>query len=124
MPILGTFEYVTLISAVIISFGLAHTGVVKGHVAVDLIMRRFPERVQGVIEAVTTLVALVVFAIVTWRLAQFGFQNYRLDLATETMAIPLYPFNLMIAFGFFVLLFVLISDILKSIKKAVGNERL
>jgi TRAP-type mannitol/chloroaromatic compound transport system permease small subunit len=118
-PILGTYEYVELISAVIISFGLAHTGVVKGHVAVDLVMRRFSERVQAAVGAVITTIALGVFVVVTWRLAQFGYQNYRLELATETMDIPLFPFNFMIAFGFLVLLLVLISELIQSILKAV-----
>ena len=119
MTILGTYEYVELISAVIISFGLAHTGVIKGHVAVDLVLRRFSERAQAVVETIIAILALGVCGIVTWRLAQFGYQNFKLNLATETMAIPLYPFNLMIAFGFLVFLFVLISDIMKSIAKAV-----
>jgi len=117
--VLGTFEYVELISAVIISFGLAHTGVIKAHVAVDLVMRRFSERIQAAVETILNIVALGFFGIVTWRLVQFGNQNFRLHLATESMAIPLYPFNYMISFGFFVLLFVIVSDIINSIAKVV-----
>jgi TRAP-type C4-dicarboxylate transport system permease small subunit len=116
-PILGAYEYVKLISAVIISFGLAHTGVVKGHVAVDLFMRRFSERIQAVVDSIVTTVVLGIVAIVTWGLAKFAYQNFKLHVATESMEIPLYPFIFIISFGFFVFFFVLFSDILNSIAK-------
>ncbi|MFV0439038.1 MAG: TRAP transporter small permease subunit [Desulfopila sp.] len=119
IPILGTYEYVTLTSAVVIAFGLAHTMVVKGHVAVDLVMRRFSRKVQAIVETITGILTLGIFAIVTWRLVQFGFHNYTMHLATETMDIPLYPFNFMIAFGFFLLLFVLVNNIIKSMAEVV-----
>jgi TRAP-type C4-dicarboxylate transport system permease small subunit len=119
IPLLGTYEYVTLISSVIISFGLAHTGVIKGHVAVDLVMRRFSERTQAVVGSITNIIALVVFGIVTWRLARYAYDNFRLHVATETMNIPIYPFITLISFGSFVFLFVLINEMINSIAKVV-----
>jgi TRAP-type C4-dicarboxylate transport system permease small subunit len=116
-PILGAYEYVQLISAVIISFGLAHTGVIKGHVAVDLFMRRFPERIQAVVDTIITTVVLGIVGIVTWGLAKFAYQNFRQHVATESMEIPLYPFIFIISFGFFVLFFVLLNDIVNAIAK-------
>lgn len=119
MPILGTHEYVQMISSVIVAFGLAYTGVINGHVAVDLVMRRFPERIQAAVDCITTTLTLVVLGLVTWWLARFAHHNFKLNIATETMEIPLYIFIAMISFGFFVLLFVFINDIIKSLAKLV-----
>lgn len=116
-PVLGAYEYVKLISAVIISLGLAHTGVVKGHVAVDLFMRRFSERTQAVVDSVITTVVLGIVGIITWGLAKFAYQNFKMNVATESMEIPLYPFIFILSFGFFVFFFVLFNDIINSIAK-------
>lgn len=116
-PFLGAYEYVELISAVIISFGLAHTGVIKGHVAVDLFMRRFPERIQAVVDTIVTTMVLGAVGTIAWGLAKFAYQNFRQNVATESMEIPLYPFIFIISFGFFVLFFVLLNDIVNSIAK-------
>ena len=120
-PILGTFEYVTLISTVIISFGLAHTGVIKGHVAVDLVMRRFPERFQEIVSAVTNIIALIIFGVITRALAKYAYDNYKMNVATETMNIPLYPFIYVIAFGFLVYLLVILVEIINSISKVINK---
>jgi TRAP-type C4-dicarboxylate transport system permease small subunit len=118
-PILGAFEYVTLISSVMISFGLAHTGVIKGHVAVDLVMQRFSERTQAVVNSIITIVTFSIFGIVTWWLAKFAYHNYKLNIATETMEIPLHPFIFVISFGCLVFLFVLLNEIINSLAKVV-----
>ncbi|MBN2060354.1 MAG: TRAP transporter small permease [Deltaproteobacteria bacterium] len=115
MPILGAHEYVTLISTVIISFGLAHTGVIKGHVAVDLVMRRFSERTQAIVSSITGIVAIIIFAIIMWWMAKYGYNNFKLNLATETMEIPIYPFIFVISFGFLIYLIVLIVEFFNSI---------
>ena len=117
MPILGTYEYVKLISSIIISFGLAYTGVIKGHVAVDLVMRRFSERTQEVVNSITNILAICVFGPVTWWLAKYAYDNFRLNVATETMNIAIYPFIFMISFGSFVFLFVLLNEVINSIVK-------
>ncbi|MBW1614008.1 MAG: TRAP transporter small permease subunit, partial [Deltaproteobacteria bacterium] len=43
-PIPGTYEIVALLGAVAVSFAMAHTLAVKGHVAVSLIVQMFPKR--------------------------------------------------------------------------------
>ena len=118
-PILGTFEYVTLISSVLISFGLAHTMVIKGHVAVDLVMRRFSKRTQAIVDSIMSILALYVFGTVTWAVAKYAYQNFKNNVATETMEVPLYPFNFLVSFGLLIFLFVLLNEIILSITKAV-----
>ncbi len=118
-PILGTFEYVCFLAAVIISFALAHCFIQKGHVAVELIVRRFSERTQAIIDTATGILSLVTFGIITWQCGAFATRMMGLGLETETMEIPLYPFIYGVTFGFLVFLIALLLDLFKSLAKAV-----
>lgn len=119
LPILGTFEYVTLLSSIAISFGLAYTAIIGGHVAVDLVMRRFSQRVQMIVDSITGIVALGVFAVIIWWIAVYAYNNYKIGLVTETMEIPLYPFMYGISFGFLIFSLVLLTEVIRSVMKAV-----
>ena len=48
--ILGTVEVSEFMLVILIFFALAHTEVLNGHVKVDLVLSRFGERVQGLLE--------------------------------------------------------------------------
>jgi len=93
--------------------------VIKGHVAVALVMQRFSERTQAVVNSIITIVTFSIFGIVAWWLAKFAYHNYKLNIATETMEIPLHPFIFVISFGCLVFLFVLLNEIINSLAKVV-----
>lgn len=48
-------------------FALAYTLRHEGHVTIDFVVRRFPERVQSILKVVTDCLALVLVAYLTWR---------------------------------------------------------
>ena len=118
-PILGTFEYVCFLAAVIISFALAYCSIQKGHVAVELIVRRFSERTQAIIDTATGILSLGTFGIITWQCGAFATRMWHLGLETETMEMPLFPVLYGLTFGFLVFLMTLLIDLFKSLAKAV-----
>ena len=66
-PIPGTYELVCFMGAVAVAFAMAHTSVQKGHVAVSLVVRLLPKRVQGLIDTVTGCFGFIFFALIAWR---------------------------------------------------------
>ena len=62
-PIPGTYEIVGLLGAVFISFSLARTSVDQGHIAVDFLVQRFPQRLQHAVEAINTGICALLFTV-------------------------------------------------------------
>ncbi|OQY15774.1 MAG: hypothetical protein B6I32_05735 [Desulfobacterium sp. 4572_20] len=62
-PIPGTYEIVALLGAVAVSFAMAHTLAVKGHVAVSLIVQMFPKRLQGIVESFISIFGIILYLV-------------------------------------------------------------
>ena len=57
LPIPGTYELVCFLGSVAVSFAMARTSMKKGHVAVSLIVRLLNQRIQLIIESITTFLS-------------------------------------------------------------------
>ena len=66
-PIPGTYELVCFLGTVAVSFAMARTTLDKGHVAVSLLVRLLPARVESLINTLTTFLALILFAVLPGR---------------------------------------------------------
>lgn len=98
-PIPGTYEIVGLLGAVFVSFSLARTSVDQGHIAVDFLVQRLPQRWQYAVEAVNAGICALLFTVICRQCVL-----YALDLKTSgevsmTLQIPIHPFVLGIALG-------------------------
>jgi TRAP-type C4-dicarboxylate transport system permease small subunit len=65
-PITGTPEIACLLMIIIVFPALAWAALEGKHIKVDFIMDRFPQRVQVIVDSIMILVALGIFAIITW----------------------------------------------------------
>lgn len=120
-PIPGTYELVSFLGSVGVSLAMAHTTVEKGHVAVSLIVDLFPQRVQAIIETITSLFAFILFGLLTWRSILFAHELRVSGEVSLTLELPFYPFVYGIAFGAAVVCLLLITDISKSIKTVTSS---
>jgi TRAP-type C4-dicarboxylate transport system permease small subunit len=66
-PILGANEGNTYLQVVLVSFGLAYTMSTGGHVSVTLLVDRFPRRLQALIDILTGLAGLGLWALILWQ---------------------------------------------------------
>jgi TRAP-type C4-dicarboxylate transport system permease small subunit len=98
MPIVGTYELVGLLGAVVIGFSMPQTSRLRGHVIMDFVTEKLPSGVQSVLKALTRLLAIVLFAVIGWNLAGLGNGFRRTGEVTLTLHIPLYPVAYAIAF--------------------------
>ena len=98
-PVPGTYEMVGLLGSVVISFSLAYTSVEKGHIAVEVLVRRFSRKLQALISAGNALVAVLLFAVITWRCIVYGLALLEKGEVSLTLEIPIYPFVFGVAVG-------------------------
>lgn len=117
-PVLGSWELTEFMMAILVFASVGYTMVERGHVVVDLVITRLPPRVRALVECITSLLASVLFAIVTWRnVLQAGVALRRNDVSAE-LFIPKSPFILFVAIGIGVLSLVLFVHFLESLAKA------
>lgn len=121
-PILGTYDMVSLLIGMGVALALAHCAFQNGHIAVSIIMERFPERIQSFTAVIVHVTSLVFAFSAAWSLIKFGDAMKIRGLVSPSSAIPVYPFIYLVAFGVLGLCLVILYQFLVSCREAVGNE--
>lgn len=119
-PIKGTYEMVSLLGAITVSFAVAHTLVQQGHVAVNLVVRLLPKRLQGVMESLIALLSGVLFAVIAWQCWLYGLGSQQAGEVSLTLQLPLYPVSYGIAIGTGAVCLVCLVDLANAISKVRG----
>ncbi|MEW6623398.1 MAG: TRAP transporter small permease [Bacillota bacterium] len=117
-PILGTYEYVGFLTAVMIGFALAYCAVQKGHIAVGFIMDRFSTRIQAIVNTAMYGIALTFWTLTAWHLGNYAYRLSVKGVVSPTMQAPFYYFIYLVAIGLLVLCLVLLVELIESIKRA------
>jgi TRAP-type C4-dicarboxylate transport system permease small subunit len=118
-PIIGTTEITESMMACIAFFALAWCAAENSHLQVDLLVNRFPARVQGVIDTLTATVCLCLVALIAWRSFLEGLAVQQMHLISSLIKIPAYPFYYVVAAGCVMLCLVVVVRIMEHLGKAV-----
>jgi TRAP-type C4-dicarboxylate transport system permease small subunit len=116
-PIPGTYEIVGLMGTVAVSLALAHTTAKKGHIMVEFLTRRMPEKVQFIITAAGELLSALLFGILARQSTIYALDLKRTGEVSLTVEIPIYPFVFIIAIGCLLVCFVLLVDLYRALKR-------
>ncbi|RLB06838.1 MAG: TRAP transporter small permease [Deltaproteobacteria bacterium] len=116
-PILGTYEIVGFLGAVVAGFAMAQTTIERGHVAVQVVVTKFSSRVQEVIYLITHLLSVVLFALLAWECARYGDDLRTSGEVSLTLQLPFFPVLYGIAFSAAIVCLVLVVDILLVITR-------
>jgi TRAP-type C4-dicarboxylate transport system permease small subunit len=120
-PIPGTYELVCFLGAVAVSFAMAHTCVERGHVAVSVLVRLFPQRIQGLIGIITNSLGLVLFALLAWYSVLYANDLRASGEVSLTLQLPFYPFVYGIGFSAAAVCLILLTDLYKDLTKVFGE---
>lgn len=114
-PIHFAQEITELSLAVCVSLGLSFCAIEKGHVSVDVVANRLPQRFQAIFDCFTGVITIVFFSLIVWR--SFGHMKHVWGnrITTEALYIPVYPFIGMVGVGFALFALVLFMDLIDSI---------
>ena len=118
-PILGTPEIVGYTLVIVVGFGLAYTAVQEGHVTVELLVARFSQRAQAIINIVATLLGIGIFALIAWQSTMYGWKQGLVGEYAPVLKFPISPFRYIFVFGCVVLCLVLVLQLSKSIVAVV-----
>lgn len=116
-PVPGGIEMVGFLGVVIISFSIAYTQVLRGHIEIEFLMMRLPKTAQRVISIIVCVFGMILFALLAWKSYSFGHALHLSGEVSMTQGIPFYPFIYSIAFCCISVFLVLLLQLLKTITK-------
>jgi TRAP-type C4-dicarboxylate transport system permease small subunit len=122
VPVKGTFELMGYGGAVIMAFALGMTQAKRGHIAVDILVQRFPKSAQRILAGINCIVCTIFFAVVSWQIAKYATTLLSTGEVTETLRIIYYPFTYGVALGCAVLSLVFFTELLKTFFRKVEKK--
>jgi TRAP-type C4-dicarboxylate transport system permease small subunit len=112
-PIIGTFEIVALMLALVIGFGIPQVSLDKGHVNMDFLLERLHGRVKKVLNTFTRVLCLSLFGFIGYNLFNIGARFRASGEVSPTIQIPFYPVAYGVAICCFLECCVFLFDIVK-----------
>ncbi len=120
-PILGTYEIVGFLGAVVIAFALAETTVERGHVAVEVLVTRLPLRIQGIIYLITHLLGIFLFLLISYECWSYGNDLKASGEVSLTLKLPFFPILYGISISALVVCLILLGDIFLMLTRGPGE---
>lgn len=118
-PIPGGIELTAFLSVVVISFAIAETQVMRGHIEVEFLVSRLPKVAQRAVACIIYPLAILLFALIAWESFDFGYSLQFSGEVSMTQRLPFYPLLYGIAFSASVVCLVLVVQYIK----ALNSER-
>ncbi|MFH1123544.1 MAG: TRAP transporter large permease subunit [Pseudomonadota bacterium] len=122
-PLTGANEIAEYLQVLVVYFGIAYTAVQKGHVAVDVLFNRLPQRGQGFLISFVSLAGAALFAVIAWESIVQSLVFKAAMRSSPVLDVPVWPFVLVVAFGSGILSLVLLSDFIGSFRTGSDNRR-
>ena len=109
--IVGTYELVAVMGAIVVGFSLSKTSWDRGHVYVDFLVENRSPAVKNGFFIATRLVGICLFAFLAYHVANKAIGLRSHGDVSMTLRLPYWPFTFALAFCFLVECFALITDI-------------
>ena len=119
-PITGATEVSELMMVVLVFPALAWIAIDRSHIRVDLLVVKWPRRVQLMVEIITLLLALGTYVIITW---QSFLESMEVREATSLLEVPEAPFHWIMTLGFAMLCLAIMSLMVENVAAIVKGEK-
>ncbi|MCS7280272.1 MAG: TRAP transporter small permease subunit [Desulfobacterota bacterium] len=116
-PIQGSYELIGFFGAVSVGLALGYTQMRKDHVIVTILSDKFNLRLRRFLDRISYTGSALFFVISGWQTFRWGTRLLKTGELSETLKIIYYPFVYALAFGFFVIAFTLIVDLLLTLER-------
>ncbi len=90
-PIIGTYEIVSLLLALVIGFGIPQVSLDRGHVYMDFLLEKLSKRGRKVMNTITRLFCIIFFLPLGYNLFNVGARFHASGEVSATVKIPFYP---------------------------------
>lgn len=119
-PIIGTYDLVCLLGAIIIGFSIPKTSLDKGHIIMEFLTDKLPVRAQNIFNFITRSLAMVIFGIIGWNLIVKGNFLLRVGEVSPTLRMPIYYIAYALGFCCFVECLVLINELIRKLRRVAA----
>ncbi len=96
-PLVGDYEIISFLGAVVIGFSLPYTTSLKGHVYVDFLIEKLTPRAKGIVEIATRLASIILFLWIAWNFVVMSLDLMKSREVTPVFRLPFYPISLGLA---------------------------
>lgn len=99
-PIIGVYEVVGYLGAMVISFALLYTTVNHSNVCISFLVQRFSKRTQAIIDITTGIISVAICFLISYQGVMYGTDLRHVGQISECFRIHYFPFMYVIAFIF------------------------
>ncbi len=96
-PMVGDYEVISFLGAVVIGFSLPYTSSLKGHVYVDFLIEKLPPRWKAAMEISTRIISIALFLWIGWNFVVMSLDLIKSKEVTPVFRLPFYPISLGLA---------------------------
>ncbi|MFZ5587302.1 MAG: TRAP transporter small permease [Thermodesulfobacteriota bacterium] len=118
-PFWGLVETVSILATLMLALSLPTTQRERGHVALDMAMRKLGARASAGVDAGCHLLSLAFFALVAWQCWLYAGQMAESGELTMSLGLPVHLILRLIALAFAVLALSLTADTAEALRRAV-----
>ncbi|HNR90226.1 MAG TPA: TRAP transporter small permease [Spirochaetota bacterium] len=115
----GAYDLISLLGAVAIAFSLTYTSIQKGHIAVDFLYQKLPERWQAGFDVFNESVGAGFFTVLAWQCFAYAAALRAAGEVSLTVKLPVYPFVAGIGASCALLSLYLLLNLAKAIRRMV-----
>lgn len=90
-PIIGTYEVVSLLLAVVIAFGIPQVSLERGHVNMEFLLVKLSEKGRRLMNVFTRVLCLVLFFCIGYNLFNVAARFRAAGEVSPTIQLPFYP---------------------------------
>ena len=112
-PILGTYEIVSLMLAIVIGFTIPKVSLDRGHVYMDILLDKLSKRSRAIMNIFTRILCIFLFIIIGYNLFLIGNEFHVSGEVSSTLKIPFFPVAYGVGICCFIECLVFIFDIVK-----------
>jgi TRAP-type C4-dicarboxylate transport system permease small subunit len=110
-PILGAYEMVAMLLAIVIGFTIPKVSLDKGHVIMEFVLEKLSPKGKAVMITFTRILCIALFAIIGYNLFLIAKEFNMSGEVSSTLKIPFFPIAYCVGVCCFVECLVLVSDI-------------
>jgi TRAP-type C4-dicarboxylate transport system permease small subunit len=116
-PIFGSVEIVGFMATLAVVMAMPYTHQVQGHIGVEILVRLFSEKTQTIIDICTGIISLILFSIVSWRMAVYARTMQDSGEVSMNLELPEHVIIYLTAVCLVVFTLIILKDILANIRK-------
>ena len=116
-PIFGSVEIVGFMATLAVVMAMPYTHQVQGHIGVEIVVRLFSERTQTIVDICTGFVSLILFAVVTWRMAVYANTMKASGEVSMNLELPEHLVIYVTAVCLLIFTLIILQDLINNIRK-------